>query len=228
MFVLNEIFTFVVKKLNTYQIKQYSPQEEKLNIRSHALGFVLSIAALLALLMSAAQNGTVWHWIAYSVYGISQVAVFLASTLYHSAKEPQLRHKLNIFDHASIYLSIAGTYTPFTLITLKGPWGWTIFGIVWGIAIAGIILKFFFTGKYKLLSTIGYVAMGWIIVIAIKPLINHLPLAGLLWLAAGGFFYTLGAVLYQIKRIPYNHAIFHFFVLIAWACHFIAIYGYTI
>ncbi len=214
--------------MNTYQIKHYSPQEEKLNIRSHALGFVLSIAALLALLISAAQNGTVWHWIAYSVYGISQVAVFLASTLYHSAKEPQLRHKLNIFDHASIYLSIAGTYTPFTLITLKGPWGWTIFGIVWGIAIAGIILKFFFIGKYKLLSTIGYVGMGWIVVIAIKPLINNLPLAGLLWLAAGGFFYTLGAVLYQIKRIPYNHAIFHFFVLIAWACHFISIYGYTI
>lgn len=213
--------------MNTYQIKHYSPQEENLNIRSHAIGFVLSLAALAALLISAYHHGTIWHWVAYSVYGISQVAVFSASTLYHSAKEPKHRHKLNIFDHASIYLSIAGTYTPFTLITLKGPWGWTIFGIVWGIAIAGIILKFFFTGKYKLLSTIGYVGMGWIVVIAIKPLIANLAFAGLMWLAAGGFFYTLGAVLYQIKRIPYNHAIFHFFVLIAWACHFAAIYFYT-
>jgi hemolysin III len=123
-----------------------------------------------------------------------------ASTLYHSAKKPVLRNKLNIIDHVSIYVLIAGTYTPFTLVTLKGTIGWVIFGISWGLAITGIILKLFFTGKYNLMSTIMYVLMGWVIVFAIKPLINNLPLAGLLWLVAGGISYTIGAILYGIKK----------------------------
>jgi hemolysin III len=214
--------------LNSYQIKTYSPREEALNIQSHALGFILSVIALIALLINASKNGTAWHIITYSIYGVSQVAVFLASTLYHNAKEPSLRHRLNIFDHAAIYLSIAGSYTPFSLIVIGGKLGWSILGIVWSVAIAGIILKFFFTGRYKLLSTLSYVGMGWIAIIAIKPLINNLPFAGLMWVAAGGFFYTSGAILYQIKGVPYNHALFHFFVLIAWVCHFVAVYGYTI
>lgn len=214
--------------MNSYQIKQYSPLEEKLNVRSHAIGFILSVFALLALLINAHQHGSSMHLVAYAIYGASQISIFLASALYHSAREPKLRYKLNIFDHAAIYLSIAGTYTPFTLITLRGAWGWSVFGVVWTVAIAGIILKLFYTGRFQLLSTIGYVAMGWIVVIAIKPLINNLPFAGLMWLAAGGFFYTVGAVLYQIKKIPYNHAVFHFFVLMAWACHFVAVYSYTI
>lgn len=218
----------MVKKLNSYSIKHYSPQEENLNVASHGVTLILSIAALMLLWVSAAQQGTVWHWVSYTIYGTSQVSVFMASTLYHRAKEPKLRYRLNIFDHASIYLSIAGTYTPITLITLRGPWGWSIFGIIWTIAIAGIILKFFFTGRYKLLSTISYVAMGWIALVAIEPLINNMAVGGLMWLAAGGLFYTLGAVLYQIKRIPYNHAIFHFFVVIAWGCHFIMVYYFTI
>lgn len=214
--------------MSSYQIKQYSLREEKLNVWSHGIGFILSLFAFAGLLVSAYQNGSGWHWMAYSIYGVSQVAVFAASTLYHNAKEPDLRYRLNIFDHSAIYLSIAGTYTPFSLITLHGPWGWSIFAVVWAIAIIGIIFKFYYTGRFKLLSTISYIGMGWIVVIAIKPLINNLPFAGLMWLAAGGFFYTAGAVLYQIKKIPYNHAIFHFFVLIAWFCHFIVVYTYTI
>ncbi len=214
--------------MSSYKIKQYSPREEKLNVWSHGIGFILSLFAFAALLVSAYQNGSGWHWMAYSIYGVSQVAVFAASTLYHNAKEPDLRYRLNIFDHSAIYLSIAGTYTPFSLITLHGPWGWSIFAIVWAIAIIGIIFKFYYTGRFKLLSTISYIGMGWIVVIAIKPLINNLSFAGLIWLAAGGFFYTAGAVLYQIKKIPYNHAIFHFFVLIAWFSHFIVVYTYTI
>ena len=211
-----------------YQPKYYSPVEERLNVWSHGIGIILSVAATGALLRSALLFGTVWHLVAYTIYGASQIAIFTASTLYHSAKSPALRYRLNIFDHAAIYLSIAGTYTPFTLITIRGPWGWSVFVTVWLVAITGIILKLYFTGRFKLLSTIGYVAMGWIIVIAIKPLINNLPFEGLMWLAAGGAFYSLGAVLYQIKSIPYNHAIFHFFVLVAAVCHFISIFVYTI
>lgn len=214
--------------MNNYQIKQYSSREETLNTWSHGIGFILSLAAMAALLINAYKYGTERHLYTYIIYGISQIAVFLASTLYHSSKEINTRHRMNIFDHAAIYLSIAGTYTPFTLLILQGSLGWSIFAVVWAIAITGIILKFFYTGRFKLLSTISYVGMGWIIIFAIKPLINNLPFAGLMWIAAGGFFYTTGAVLYQIKRIPYNHAIFHFFVLIAWMSHFIAIYRYTI
>lgn len=214
--------------MNNYQIKQYSRREETLNTWSHGIGFILSLAAMAALLINAYKYGTERHLYTYIIYGISQIAVFLASTLYHNSKEINIRRRLNIFDHAAIYLSIAGTYTPFTLLILQGSLGWSIFAVVWAIAITGIILKFFYTGKFKLLSTISYVGMGWIIIFAIKPLINNLPFAGLMWIAAGGFFYTTGAVLYQIKRIPYNHAIFHFFVLIAWMSHFIAIYIYTL
>ncbi|ASB47761.1 PAQR family membrane homeostasis protein TrhA [Alkalitalea saponilacus] len=212
---------------STTAITTYSPAEEKLNVRSHAVGILFAVVAIVLLMLRAASIGDVWHWVAYTIYGVSIFTVFLASTLYHNSKKNTQRLRLKVFDHAAIYLSIAGTYTPFTLITLRGGWGWTIFGIVWGIAIAGIVLKIFFAGRYRLLSTIGYVAMGWIVVIAIKPLINNLPFAGLMWLAAGGFLYTSGAVIYQIKRIPFNHAIFHFFVLGAAVCHFIAVYFYT-
>ncbi len=212
----------------TYQPRYYSLIEERLNVWSHGVGIILSIAATVALLRSALLYGTAWHLVAYSIYGVSQIAIFTASTLYHNAKTPAWRYRLNIIDHAAIYLSIAGTYTPFTLISIRGPWGWSVFITVWLVALGGILLKLYFTGRFKLLSTIGYVAMGWIIVIAIKPLISNLPFEGLMWLAAGGVFYTLGAVLYQIKTIPYNHAIFHFFVLAAAICHFISIFAYTI
>lgn len=211
-----------------YQAKHYSPAEERLNVWSHGLGIILSIAATVALLRNALLFGTIWHLVAYSIYGASQIAIFTASTLYHNAKTPAWRYRLNVFDHAAIYLSIAGTYTPFTLISIRGPWGWSVFITVWLVALAGIILKLYFTGRFKLLSTIGYVAMGWIIVIAIKPLINNVPVEGLIWLAAGGVLYMIGAALYQIKTIPYNHAIFHFFVLAAAVCHFISIFAYTI
>lgn len=202
----------------------YSPAEERLNVWSHAVGILLALIALVALLHKAWEQGSMWDWIAYPVYGISVLAIFTASTLYHNAKAPQLRRRLKIFDHAAIYLGNAGTYTPFCLLTIRGPWGWGVLVAVWSIALAGIILKLFFTGRFKLASTIGYVAMGWIIVFALKPLMEHLPLPNLLWLAAGGALYSIGAVLYQIKRIPFNHALFHFFVLAAAICHFIAVY----
>ena len=209
-------------------IKYYSPIEEKINIISHAIGFILSIVALVLLVTHATQHGDVWHIVSFSIFGASLIILYAASTFYHSAKKSELRNRLNIIDHASIYVLIAGTYTPFTLVTLKGAIGWVIFGISWGLALTGIILKLFFIGKYNLMSTIMYVLMGWVIVFAIKPLSNNLPLAGLLWLVAGGISYTIGAILYGIKKIKFNHAIFHLFVLMGSFCHFISVFFYVL
>ncbi|MFT5762220.1 MAG: hemolysin III, partial [Polaribacter sp.] len=160
------------------------------------------------------------------IFGLSLIILYAASTLYHSATKPKLRRRLNIFDHAAIYVLIAGTYTPFTIITLEGETGWIIFGLTWLFALTGIILKLFFTGKFDKLSTTMYVLMGWQIVFVINPLLENLSEQGLFWLFAGGVFYTVGAVLYSIKKIPYNHAIFHFFVLAGSLSHFISIYFY--
>ncbi|PJC60712.1 MAG: hemolysin D, partial [Flavobacteriales bacterium CG_4_9_14_0_2_um_filter_35_242] len=181
------------------KVTYYPPFEEKLNVISHGIGFLLSIAALVLLVVYASIYGTVWHVVSYSIYGGSLILLYLASTLYHSAKRSKLRGRLQIFDHAAIYILIAGTYTPFTLVTLNGTTGWIMFGITWAFALTGIILKIIFTGRFNLLSTIMYVFMGWIVVLAIKPLIHNLPFEGLMWLFAGGIFYTIGAVLYSIK-----------------------------
>ena len=209
-------------------IKYYSPVEEKTNIISHAIGFILGIVALVLLVTYASLYGNVWHIVSFSIFGTSLVVLFAASTFYHSVKKPELRNKLRIIDHVSIYIFIAGTYTPFTLVTLNGPIGWSIFGTAWGLALTGIILKLFFTGKYKIISTLMYVFMGWIIVFAIKPVINNLSLEGLLWLVAGGMAYTVGAILYSIKKIKFNHAIFHVFVLIGSVCHFVSVFFYVL
>ena len=210
------------------EIEYYSPIEEKINIISHATGFILSIVAFVLLVMHASLHGDVWQIVSFSIFGASLIILYGASTLYHSAKKPVLRNKLKIIDHASIYVLIAGTYTPFTLVTLKGTIGWVIFGISWGLALTGIILKLFFTGKYDLISTIMYVFMGWVIVFAIKPLIDHLPFEGLLWLFAGGISYTIGAILYSINKIKLNHAIFHMLVLIGSFCHFVSVFFYVL
>ena len=210
------------------KVTYYPPFEEKLNVISHGIGFLLSIAALVLLVVYASIYGSVWHVVSYSIYGGSLILLYLASTLYHSAKRSKLRGRLQIFDHAAIYILIAGTYTPFTLVTLNGTTGWIMFGITWAFALTGIILKIIFTGRFNLLSTIMYVFMGWIVVLAIKPLIHNLPFEGLMWLFAGGIFYTIGAVLYSIKSIKYNHAIFHIFVLAGSFCHFMAIFFYVL
>jgi len=209
-------------------IKYYSPIEEKINIISHSIGFILSIVAFILLVTRANQHGNVWHVVSFGIFGASLIILYLASTCYHSAKKPELRNRLRIIDHASIYVLIAGTYTPFTLVTLNGSIGWVIFGISWGLALTGIIWKLFFTGKYKLLSTLMYVFIGSVIVFAIKPLINNLSLDGLLWIFAGGMAYTIGAILYSIKKIKFNHAIFHVFVLNGSDSHFVAVFFYVL
>ncbi|MCF6278810.1 MAG: hemolysin III family protein [Flavobacteriaceae bacterium] len=201
----------------------YDPKEEKLNVITHGFGLFMSFVALFFLTKKTLNYNTI-HLVSFVIFGCSLILLYAASTFYHASKDPKKRYKLNIFDHASIYVLIAGTYTPFTLLVLDGWVGWAIFGVSWGLALIGIILKLFFTGKYDRASTFAYVFMGWLIVFAIKPLIENLSFEGLMWLFAGGIFYTVGAILYSIEKIKYNHAIFHIFVLLGSFAHFMAVY----
>ena len=209
------------------QEKLQTSEEERLNTITHALGFILALFASLFLLKDSLREGFHLRFISNLVYCAGLLTLYLASTLYHSAKNQERKRKLNIFDHSAIYLLIAGTYTPITMLTIKGLWGLVILVIVWSIAAVGIILKLYFTGRYPKLSTATYVLMGWVIIIAIKPLITSMVLPGLLWLLAGGIFYTFGAALYQRKSMKFNHVIFHVFVILGSLCHYIVILNYT-
>ncbi len=206
----------------------YPPTEEKWNVYTHAFGLVMSCVGLIFLILRANRLEGYVPLVSFSIFGASMILLYAASTFYHSAKEEKIRYHLNILDHSAIFVLIAGTYTPFTLITLSGFTGWLIFGIVWGIALLGIILKLFFTGRYRLLSTIIYVFMGTIILFAIKPLTEKLPLNGLYWVLGGGVAYVLGAILFSIRKIPFNHAIFHVMVLLGSFAHYMAIYHYVL
>ena len=208
-------------------IQFYSPTEEKLNIWSHAFGIFLSIIALVLLIIKAVQQDNIWMMISFPIFGVSLILLYLASTLYHASKEPQKRFKLKVFDHAAIYVLIAGSYTPFTLVSLNGETGWLIFSMVWVMAFTGIILKLFFTGRFKVVSTAMYVLMGWLIVFYFQDLTASLHEKGVFYLILGGVLYTIGAILYSIKKIKFNHAIFHFFVLAGSFCHFLSIYLYV-
>lgn len=210
------------------KIKIYDPLEEKLNIWSHGLGFLLAIPATILVIIKASLQGDPWQIVSVCVYGISLMTLYLASTVYHASKDEKRRRRLNIFDHASIYLLIAGTYTPFVLVTLRGPWGWSLFGVVWGAAIAGIIFKLYFTGRFEKVSTIAYVLMGLVVLVAIKPLVERLSLPGVYWLIAGGVAYIAGAVFYMQRKMKFQHALFHILVLVGSFCHYWVIYEYVI
>jgi len=213
---------------DSHTIKHYSPLEEKINIGSHALGLFLSLVATVLMVLRASQHGNAWHVVSVCIFGAGLLCLYAASTAYHSATRVESRIRLRVIDHATIYILIAGTYTPFTVITLSGTVGWVIFGVSWGLAAIGIYLKLHFTGRFDVLSTLMYVFMGWIIIFAVKPLITALPPGGLYWLVAGGLSYTIGAVIYSVKKIPLNHAIFHLFVLGGSICHFVAVYDYVL
>ncbi len=212
--------------MTSQTVSDYSPTEEKLNVYSHALGVILSVIGLVLLLLKS-QAGNAPQIIAYGIYAVSMVLLYLASTLYHAATKPKKRKRLKILDHAAIYLLIAGTYTPYCLLTLDNKDGIPLLIAVWTVAALGIVLKLFFTGRFNLLSTLLYVAMGWMVVFAYEGILNNLALEGLQLLGAGGIAYTVGAVLYSIKKIPFNHAIFHVFVLLGSLFHFASIYGYV-
>lgn len=206
---------------------KFSVKEEIANSITHGIGAALSLAGLIVLIILAAQRGTAWHIVSFSVYGASLFALYMASTLYHAIQKIKIKRVLYVLDQIAIYLLIAGTYTPFTLITLRGGWGWSIFGVIWGLAIAGITLRLFFQTK-DWVSTIIYVVMAWVIIIAIKPLLSNLSVGGLIWLGIGSLSYMLGIIFFLWKKIPHHHAIWHLFVLGGSIGHFVSILCYTL
>lgn len=207
-------------------MKLQSQFEEKLNALTHALGAILGIVALV-LLMVFDTHKTPWSLFSVIVYGLSIIILFSASTLYHSVKNENKKHYFRIVDHISIYLLIAGTYTPVLLITLNHSLGWPLFWVVWGIAAFGVVLKLFFTGRFEVFSTLLYLVMGWLIIFDFSNLSNAIG-NGILFMFAGGLAYTVGIVFYAIHRIPYHHVIWHLFVLAGAICHFFMIFFYVI
>lgn len=187
----------------------FSIKEEIANAITHGIGFLLSIPALIILVIFASQSGDPWRIISFTVFGISMILLYLSSTLLHSIQVKKIKDFFEIMDHSAIYVLIAGTYTPFVLVALRGGLGWSLFGIVWGLAIAGVVFKFFFVKKFIVLSTIIYVIMGWLIVIGIKPLISFLGTQGFTMLVTGGVLYTVGSIFYVLQKKPYFHAIWH-------------------
>ncbi len=204
-----------------------TPFEEKLNAFTHAFGALLGISALVLLILFNTDK-TDLSLFSVIVYGISIIVLFTASTLYHTFKNERRKHYFRIIDHISIYILIAGTYTPVLLISLEKSLGWTLFWVVWGIAAFGVILKLFFTGKFEIFSTLLYLIMGWLIIFDFSNLSETIGSNGILFLFAGGLSYTVGIIFYAIQKIPYNHVIWHLFVLAGAICHFFMIFFYVI
>jgi hemolysin III len=203
--------------------------EEIANSITHGIGIYLGVAALVLLVVFASLYGNAWHIVSCSIYGSTLVLLYTASTLYHSFRHPRTKHVFRILDHASIYVLIAGTYTPFTLVPLRGAWGWSLFGVVWGLALCGVLAKVFFIHRFKILTTLLYLVMGWIVVIAAKPMLRSIPAGGILWLVLGGLAYTIGIIFYAADRkFSYAHAIWHVFVLTGSICHFFAVMFYVV
>ena len=201
--------------------------EEVANSVSHGLGLLAGLAAFPVLVIVAQQRGTTAGIVGSSVFAATMVLLYLSSTLFHAVTSPRAKRVLQILDHSAIYLLIAGTYTPFTLGVLRGPWGWTLFGLVWGIAAVGTLLKALGGVRYNGLSTLVYVAMGWLILIAADPVWRLVPMWGLAWLLAGGIAYTAGAAFFMAERIRYFHFVWHLFVVAGTACHFVAVLWYS-
>lgn len=202
--------------------------EELVNSLTHGLGLALCLAGVPLLIVLAALRGGARQIVGVSIYGACLLALYAASTLYHALPGPRAKRFFRFLDHSSIYLLIAGTYTPFTLAVLRGGWGWTLFGLVWGISALGILWKVFFLERLEAVSVALYVAMGWLAVIAIKPLFAALHTGGMLWILAGGLAYTGGLVFFGWKRVPYNHAIWHLFVMAGSLCHYLAVMRYVV
>ena len=203
--------------------KALDPREELASALTHGIGAIAALAGGAVLVALAAAYGDGWQLTASIVFGICLLLLYVASTLYHAIPYPVAKTRLKVFDHCAIYLLIAGTDTPFTLVGLRGTLGWTLFATIWALALAGVVFKLFFTGRFKLLSTSIYVAMGWLVIVAIRPVMAALDDWTLGWLVAGGLFYTLGTVFYHRESIRYSHAIWHLFCIAGSVCHYIAV-----
>lgn len=210
------------------QVARYSTAEEIANSITHGVGLLLAMAGLATLVAFAVLRGTAWHIVGCSIFGATLVLSYLTSTLYHSIPSARAKSILRIFDHCAIFLLIAGTYTPLMLVNLRGPWGWSILGVVWGIATLGIVFKVTMLRKWTVVSVVLYVAMGWVVVVATKPLLSAVAPAGLLLLLLGGLAYTGGVIFYGLRRMPYHHAVWHLFVLAGSVLHFFAVLFYVI
>jgi len=213
---------------HTSQLTRYSKGEEIANSLTHGLGALLAAGGLVVLVCFAALRGNAWHIVSCSIFGAALLLLYLASTLYHAIPRPDIKPILRIFDHAAILVLIAGTYTPFTLVSLRGPWGWTLFGLIWGLAVAGIVLEASRLRRFRGWLIALYVVMGWAVVAAIRPMLANVASGGLWLLLAGGLAYTGGLVFYLWRRLPYNHAIWHLFVLAGGALHYFAVLLYVI
>lgn len=202
---------------------KYSLAEELANSISHGIGTLLSIAGLVILIIMASIYGDSWHMVSFIIYGSSLIILYLASTLYHSFPQERVKHFFNKIDHSAIFLLIAGTYTPFMLINLRGPWGWTIFGTIWGLALIGVILEILFINRFRKIDVAIYILMGWLCVIAFREMMDNVPADSLILLVSGGVVYTVGTIFYGWRSLPFNHAIWHLFVLGGSILHFFAV-----
>jgi hemolysin III len=206
--------------------RQQTLGEEIANSITHGVGTALSIAGLVTLVIFASLYGDAWRIVAFSIYGATLIFLYLSSTLYHSFQIPKVKKVFRIFDHSAIFLLIAGTYTPITLIALKGAWGWTLFGLIWVMAIAGIIFEIKYIGKHKLFIIFFYLMMGWLVVIAVKPIIENVEKGLIVWLLIGGACYTLGIIFYVLKKMRFHHMVWHLFVLAGSISHFLGMLFY--
>ncbi|GGH16851.1 PAQR family membrane homeostasis protein TrhA [Paenibacillus segetis] len=206
----------------------YPRREEVANAITHGIGALLSLAGLVLLIVFSSLKGTAWHVVTFTIYGVSMLLLYASSTLVHSFKEGKVKDLFEFFDHSSIYIFIAGTYTPFMLVAIRGTLGWSLFGTVWGIALFGVLFKAFFVKKFLFMSTIFYLIMGWLIVIAWGPLTAAVPSTGIVLLVTGGILYSLGTIFYVWRAFPYHHAVWHLFVLAGSITHFFAILLYLL
>lgn len=203
------------------------PKEELANVLVCSLGLALSIAGLVVLIVSSSLHGDAWQVVSFCLYGVSLIALFTASLVFHAVWGP-VKRAFEVVDQSAIYLLIAGTYMPFTLVTLRGVLGWSMFGVIWGMALVGILMTWLVPAeKLKLFSSLSYLAMGWLIVIGAQPLLERLPMAGILWLVAGGLLYSVGVPLFFFRQKPYAHTVWHLFVLAGAICHYIVIQFYV-
>jgi hemolysin III len=206
----------------------YGRDEEIANSITHGIGVLLAVAALITLVAFASIYGNAWHIVSVSIYGTTMILLYAASTLYHSIQHPRAKGVLQILDHSAIYLLIAGTYTPFTLVNLRGPWGWWLFGVIWGFAVLGTLFQLSLMKRRRAVSLGLYIAMGWAIVVAIKPMIESVAAGGIVFLLLGGLAYTAGTVFYGWKKLKFHHAVWHLFVLTGSILHFFAVLFYVL